>query len=430
MKEISCTVKANFPIYGGYAIGRADGKVIHIKGAIPGETVEVRILEEKKDYSIASVVNVLEPSADRIQPDCRYFGYCGGCHLQYIASERQIVLKEQVLSDCLKRIAKINIALSKPITGDMWNYRYRGQFKVSFAEDGIRTGFYKEKTRDVVDVEYCPLMSEGINKLIFSVRDLMKKSEKDFAGAGITEIHISLGDCAAALIKTSADKAFADMDKITSLFMDAGFSGVIINSGKRVIKYGRPYITLDLENIKYTVSPLSFFQGNWELNLSVVKLIRDYLQPLKGKQVLDLYAGAGNFSLPFALEGAHVIAVEKNPYAIEDGKRNLKINRIKNCRFIRSGAESINRSINKLSDFGEHVDVLIIDPPRHGIENKVFDITLNMLPENIVYISCDPATLSRDLKKLSVKYRIDSARMIDFFPQTYHIESIAFLKLR
>lgn len=426
MKEISCTVKANFPIYGGYAIGRANGKVIHIKGAIPGETVEVRILEEKGDYSVASVVSVLEPSADRIRPDCRYFGYCGGCHLQYIASERQIVLKEQVLSDCLKRIAKIDIALSKSITGDMWNYRYRGQFKVSCAEGGIRTGFYREKTRDVVDVECCPLMAVGINKLLSSARELMKKSEKDFAGTGITEIHISLGDCAAALIKTSADKAFADMDKIASMFIDAGFSGVIINSAKRLIKYGRPYVTLDLENIKYTVSSLSFFQSNWKLNLSVVKLIRDYLQPLKGRQVIDLYAGAGNFSLPFASEGAEVIAVEENPYAIEDGKRNLKTNRIKNCRFICSGAGSVNR----LSDFGEHVDVLIIDPPRQGIDNKVFAMIVKKLPENIVYISCNPATLSRDLKKLSVNYRIDSIRMIDFFPQTYHIESVAFLKLR
>jgi 23S rRNA (uracil1939-C5)-methyltransferase len=426
MKEISCVIKADFPIYGSYAIGRANGKVIHIKGAIPGETVEVRILEEKRDYSIASTVRVLEPSADRIQPECRYFGFCGGCHLQYIAYERQIALKEQVLSDCLKRIAKIDIALSKSITGDIWNYRHRGQFKVSCAEGGIITGFYREKTRDIVDVEYCPLMAEGINKFLSSVRELMKKSERDFTCAGITEIHISLGDCAAALIKTSADKAFADTDKIASMFIDAGFSGVIINSAKRLIKYGRPYVTLDLENIKYTVSSLSFFQSNWKLNLSVIKLIRDYLQPLKGRQVIDLYAGAGNFSLPFASEGAEVIAVEENTYAIEDGKRNLKTNRIKNCRFIRSGAGSVNR----VSDFGEHVDVLIMDPPRQGIDNKVFAMIVKVLPENIVYISCNPATLSRDLKKLSVKYRIDSIRMIDFFPQTYHIESVAFLKLR
>ncbi len=426
MKEISYVVKADFPIYGGYAIGRADGKVIHIKGAIPGETVEVRILKEKRDYSIASVVRALEISADRMQPECRYFGYCGGCHLQYIASERQIALKEQVLSDCLKRIAKIDIALSKPITGDMWNYRHRGQFKVSCAEDGIRIGFYREKTRDVVNVEYCPLMAEGINKLLFSIRELLKKSERDFACAGITEIHISLGDCAASLIKASADRAFANMDKIASMFMDAGFSGVIINSSKRLIKYGRPYITLDLENIKYTVSPLSFFQSNWTLNLSVVKLIRDNLQPLKGKRMLDLYAGAGNFSLPFASEDAEVIAVEENPYAIEDGKRNLKINRIKNCRFIRSSAGALNASFNISKPF----DILILDPPRPGLDNNVFAKIFKMLPENIVYISCNPATLSRDLKKLSVKYRIDSVRMIDFFPQTYHIESIAFLKLR
>jgi 23S rRNA (uracil1939-C5)-methyltransferase len=167
------------------------------------------------------------------------------------------------------------------------------------------------------------------------------------------------------------------------------------------------------------VSPEGFFQSNWKLNLSLVDIIKSSLQPLKDKKILDLYAGAGNFSLPLAKD-ARVIAVEENRAAIKDGTRNLKINKIRNCKFIRSSSENFQVK--------DHIDIVIIDPPRMGLTKKAMGNVLSVLPESIVYISCNPATFARDLKILLSKYEVESLRMIDFFPQTYHIETLAFLK--
>ncbi|MBI3592517.1 MAG: class I SAM-dependent RNA methyltransferase, partial [Nitrospirae bacterium] len=178
----------------------------------------------------------------------------------------------------------------------------------------------------------------------------------------------------------------------------------------------------NLENLKYTISPMSFFQSHWKLNQAVVKFVKDNLQPLRGCRVLDLYSGAGNFSLPVAIDADEVIAVEENPHAIKDGKRNLEINNIRNCRFIRSSAENIN--------IRGDIDILIVDPPRLGLTNRAIDKILAKTPERIAYISCNPATLGRDLKKFLTKYELESVRMIDFFPQTYHTESLTFLRLR
>lgn len=408
------TLKAELPAYGGFSIGRWKGKVVFIKNTIPGETIEAKLEEEKRDYYIASTTKILESSPDRIEPNCKFFGPCGGCQSQHISYQRQIRLKEEILKDSLKRIGKINIELSKSLIYDNpWHYRYRGQFKVLQG----KIGFYREKTREVIDIDDCPLMTKEINEYLLKVRGILKNSEHLHE---VSEVHISYGDEAVALIKTRGKQPLK-LDEIAPAFLHSGFSGVFIDSGeKRLLKYGNHYITLNLEGLKYTISPMSFFQSHWKLNLAVVRFVKDSLQPLRGKRVLDLYSGAGNFSIPIALDASEVNAVEENPFAIEDGKRNLAINNIKNCRFIRSSIEALQ--------IKDSIDILIADPPRLGLTNKAIDKILNVIPERIAYVSCNPTTFARDLKKLLSKYEIESVRVIDFFPQTYHIESLAFLR--
>ncbi|MEW6714731.1 MAG: class I SAM-dependent RNA methyltransferase [Nitrospirota bacterium] len=404
------------PAYGGLSIGRYEGKVVMIKGAaLPGETVEVVIEQEKKDFSIASVARIIKPSPHRIEPGCKLFGICGGCHLQHASYEEQVALKADILKDSLKRTAKIDIKLSAALAADSpWNYRYRGQFKI---ENG-KIGFYREKSTDLIEIDNCPLMRDEINRSLKEVKNII-------GGINAKEIHISCGDNLIALLKIPEQrKAGTGFDRIASTFLDSGFSGLIIETGdKKIFRYGKPYLMLNLvgNDLQYTVSAMSFFQSNWELNQRVARLIKDTLQPYKGKKVLDLYAGAGNFSLPLAGD-AEVIAVEENPYAVEDGLRNLEINRINNCEFIRSSAEDFQTS--------DKIDILILDPPRPGLTQKAIKNVLTMMPEQIVYISCDPSTFSRDIRKLSEKYYVESVRMVDLFPQTFHIESLAFLKLR
>lgn len=407
-------VKVDRPAYGGVSIGRYGGKIVMIKGAVlPGETVEICIDSEKRDYLAASVRKIMKPSPVRVEPACRYFGSCGGCHYQHIPHDQQIRLKEEVLRDCLRRTAKVETVISEPvIAGKPWNYRLRGQFKIS----GKNIGFYREHTGDVVDIESCDLMTEGINEYFRKIKDRLK-------GFAVKEVHISEGDRLAVLIKTAARAGSReDLDKVVSMFPDSGLAGLLIETGdKRVFSYGEPFITLNLDNLKYTVSPMSFFQSHWAMNRLLAGLIKEQIQPLKNRRILDLYAGAGNFSLPLAVD-ADVTAVEENPYAIEDGMRNLEINKIGNYRFVRASAENFHTK----DDF----DVILLDPPRPGLTNRTMSNVLAMNPGRIVYISCNPATLSRDLRKLTGKYDIESIRIIDFFPQTFHIESLAFLRLR
>ncbi len=385
-----------------------------IRGAVlPGETVEAAVEDERKDYLSASVERILRPSAERISPACEFFGKCGGCHFQHIPYDRQIEIKERILLDCLKRLAGTETELSAPVVSDKrWNYRLRGQFKVS----GEGTGFYREGTRETVDIDGCRLMTPEINTFFRKAKTLVK-------GPGVKEIHITCGDCVIALIRTRARSVSpADRDMLASRFLDSGFSGLLIGTaGGEVFRYGRGFVALNLGTLRYTVSPMSFFQSNWSLNQAVVRIIRETLQPLGGGRILDLYAGAGNFSLPLAMD-AEVTAVEENPYAVQDGVRNLEINNIKDCRFVRSSAEDFQPE--------GRFDIAILDPPRPGLTNRAMSKVLAAMPERIVYISCNPATLARDVKKLSVRYVIESVRIADLFPQTFHIEAVVFLRLK
>lgn len=406
-------LEASSSAYGAFSLGRYDGKIVLIKGMIPGERAEIIIKEERKDYLIAQASEIINPSSDRVKPPCEYFNDCGGCQLQYITYKRQIKIKEEILIDCLKRIGHVEINLSEPLFEDPWNYRHRGQFKISH---GL-IGFYKERSIDVVDIKGCLIMKEEINEYLKRIRDTLL--EDDYLT--IREIAITYGNSAIAFVKYKGNYP----ENIANRLLDKGFSGVSLVSGnKSYFTFGKGYTFFELDSLMYTISPMSFLQSHWRLNQKVVTFIKNELRPLKGLRVLDLYAGAGNFSLPLFREADEIIGIEENPFAVRDGKRNLELNEIKNYRFIRSSVE--------IYDFVEPFDIIIIDPPRAGLSNKVLNkiLSLSKLPERIVYISCNPTTLSRDLRKLYQKYVIESVRLIDFFPQTYHVEAIVFLRPR
>lgn len=394
-------VKPSLPAYGAYSIAR-DEKIILIKGAIPGELVDVNIDEKKRDYMLATVAQVLEPSEFRVEPKCPVFGICGGCHLQFIAYEKQVSMKEEVLVDSLARLGGIELQLSPSLTDAQWHYRCRAQFKVS-REGGI--GFFRESSRDVVLFESCPLMIDRIN-------ELLQRMKGKYLVSGLKEIHLSVADSAAALLKG------AGLDpELSEAFRDIGIASIACND---TLIEGSGTLMFDLNGLKYTVSPWTFFQAHWSLNLKAVEFIATMAVPLEGKKVLDLYAGAGNFSLPMAQSAEEVILVEENPFAVEDGSRNLKLNSLKNCKFVKSTAEKYR--------IQKKFDMIILDPPRPGLTSEVVKKVLEMPSDTIIYISCNPSTLARDLKKLKNVYEIASVQMIDFFPNTFHIEAAALLR--
>jgi len=396
-------LKSLLPAYGGYTIAR-DEKVILIKGAIPGEVVEVTIEEKKKDYAVAKVLNIIEASEYRIEPKCPVFGFCGGCQLQFVSHEKQRMMKDEIILDSLKRIGGIEISLEAALSGLTWNYRHRAQFKVS--RDG-EIGLFRESSREIVTFQSCPLMDQKINALLQKI--------KETAGArNLSEIHIAVGDSAVVFLKGRGyDRALADA------YREIGFAGVMLDDETYT---GAVYTVFDLNGLQYTVAPRTFFQAHWNLNKVIVDFVIQQLSPLGGKRVLDLYAGAGNFSLPLAVHDADVVAVEGNPFAVDDGIRNAELNSLKNCSFVRMATEKYN--------IKKKFDILILDPPRPGLTSDMANKILKNPADTIVYISCNPSTLARDLKKLRDKYEIRTVRQIDFFPNTFHIETIAFLQVR
>jgi 23S rRNA (uracil1939-C5)-methyltransferase len=407
-------IKIERPAFGGVFIGRHERKVVMVRGAVlPGEMVEVSVDEDKKDYFSASVVKILEPSPERIEPPCEYYGICGGCSLQHVPYHLQVRIKEEILKDSLRRVAKIEMEHAASIVNeDPWNYRLRAQYKVS--EEGL--GLHKKGTREVVKIDRCMLMSDKINEYARGAHSILK-------GVKAKEFHITGSDSLIAqLITKRSSFSIEDAERLGPELMDAGLSGLVISRGREEPDcFGDRFISLDLAGYKYTLSPMSFVQSNWKLNQEVVNIIREMLGPLKDRRILDLYSGAGNFSLTLAPE-AKVVAVEGNRHAINDGERNLEINGIDNYRFECSSSEKV-----KLK---EEYDVIILDPPRPGVRYRLIKKILAHGPETILYISCNPSTFARDLKRLSEKYDIELIRMIDFFPQTYHIEAMALLRLR
>lgn len=418
------TVRAESPVYGGFVLGR-NGKVIFIKGAIPGELVEINITESRKDYTIGEVTRVIEASEFRRRPPCPYFGDCGGCQLQYVQYERQVTLKEEILRESLHRIGGIQIDEISSLTDNEFFYRHRVQFKVS--QDG-KIGFFKEGTREVVAIDRCLVCMEPINDLIARLKGIDLR--------GVKEIHVISGDSLSILIKgdRAPHKVFDLLgtpvikEDTVQAIIDSGVSGIAFENGDSI---GKDYITLEYEGLRYTVTPWGFFQGHWALNKRVVNLIIEKLSPLEDKKVIDLYSGAGNFSLPIAKWASEVISIEENHYAIEDGKRNAMINGVKNCLFIKAPVEYVfkNRKKWKVIE-GRRYDIVILDPPRPGLSSELCKGLLDLNSERIVYVSCNPSTLARDIKRLKEKYEIESVIMVDFFPNTYHIEAIAFLRIR
>jgi 23S rRNA (uracil1939-C5)-methyltransferase len=394
-------LKAEEAVYGGYVIAKAEG-VVFIRGAIPGELVSVSVDEKKKDYSVASVTGIIEPSEARIEPHCRYFGDCGGCQLQFVSYEKQIEMKNHVLLDCLRRIGGVEIELAPSLSGRQLNYRSRAQMKVSKA--GV-VGFFREGTIEVVEVGECPLLVDELNEALIKLRDIDLQ--------GIRELHLTAGDGVIALARGTGFNA-----PLADKFIEMGFSGVAFDDGS-FRGSGPGYVNLDLNGLKYTVSPWSFFQSNWDLNCEAVKLLTEGIGPMQDKRLLDLYAGGGNFSMQMALDASETVAVEENPSSIADGKRNRSANRIPNYKFVKGTAEGA-----KLEGA---FDVVILDPPRPGLTKEAMGRVLEMAPERIAYVSCNPSTFARDLKRMADAYEISSVCMIDLFPNTYHLEALAFL---
>ncbi len=442
----------------GEGIGHVDGYTLFIKDAVIGDVVEAKVMKAKKNYGYARLMKVITPSEYRVEPKCAFARRCGGCQIQEMSYDRQLVFKDQKIRGNLERIGgftKEQIeAVMQPVVGmeHPFSYRNKAQFPFGTDKEGNPiTGFYAGRTHDIIANTDCALGVEQNKEILEIILQYMHgnkiKSYDEKTGKGlIRHALIRYGfktkEIMVCLVINGKKLPKAE-HLIEKLIQIEGMTSITISPNTRrdnvimgdsyEILWGQGYITDYIGNVKYQISPLSFYQVNPVQTEKLYGLALEYAD-LKGDEtVWDLYCGIGTISLFLAQKAKQVYGVEIVPQAIDDAKENAKINAIDNAEFFVGKAEEVlpeyyaeyEREHN-----GEtaHADVIVVDPPRKGCEETLLETIVKMQPEKVVYVSCDSATLARDLKYLCANgYEIKMCRGVDQFPQSVHVETVVLL---
>lgn len=442
----------------GEGIGHVDGYTLFIKDAVIGDVVEAKVMKAKKNYGYARLMKVITPSEYRVEPKCAFARRCGGCQIQEMSYDRQLVFKDQKIRGNLERIGgftKEQIeAVMQPVVGmeHPFSYRNKAQFPFGTDKEGNPiTGFYAGRTHDIIANTDCALGVDQNREILEIILQYMRenkiKSYDEKTGKGlIRHALIRYGfktkEIMVCLVVNGKKLPKAER-LIEKLIQIEGMTSITISPNTRrdnvimgdsyEILWGQGYITDYIGNVKYQISPLSFYQVNPVQTEKLYGLALEYAD-LKGDEtVWDLYCGIGTISLFLAQKAKQVYGVEIVPQAIDDAKENAKINAIDNAEFFVGKAEEVlpeyyaeyEREHN-----GEtaHADVIVVDPPRKGCDETLLETIVKMQPEKVVYVSCDSATLARDLKYLCANgYEVMVCRGVDQFPQTVHVETVCLL---
>ena len=442
----------------GEGIGHVDGYTLFIKDAVIGDVVEAKVMKAKKNYGYARLMKVITPSEYRVEPKCAFARRCGGCQIQEMSYNRQLVFKDQKIRGNLERIGgftKDQIdTVMQPVVGmeHPFGYRNKAQFPFGTDKEGNPiTGFYAGRTHDIIANTDCALGVEQNKEILEIILQYMRenkiKSYDEKTGKGlIRHALIRYGfktkEIMVCLVVNGKKLPKAER-LIEKLIQIEGMTSITISPNTRrdnvimgdsyEILWGQGYITDYIGNVKYQISPLSFYQVNPVQTEKLYGLALEYAD-LKGDEtVWDLYCGIGTISLFLAQKAKQVYGVEIVPQAIDDAKENAKINAIDNAEFFVGKAEEVlpeyyaeyEREHN-----GEtaHADVIVVDPPRKGCDETLLETIVKMQPEKVVYVSCDSATLARDLKYLCANgYEIKMCRGVDQFPQSVHVETVVLL---
>jgi 23S rRNA (uracil1939-C5)-methyltransferase len=405
------TVKLEKLTYGGDALGRlpdpvtgVEGRAVFVRFALPGETVQVRVIEEKSSHVRAELVEVLEPSPERITPMCLHYGICGGCHYQHLSYQAQLKVKTEILRDQLRRIGKIENPPLQPIIPAQceWNYRNHIQFHLTRAG---KLGYIDVKSRNIVPISECHLPEKPLN-------DIWPRLEFD-PGLGLKRVSLRLGAGEESLLVLESDSP-----ETPELELEADLSVVHLTEDDMVVMAGDKYMHISVNDRPFRVSAASFFQVNTEMAGKMVEHLLANLPVSPETTLLDIYCGVGLFSAFFASHVGRLIGIEASLSACEDFTANL--DEFENVELYEAPAEDVLPALDVTPD------AVIVDPPRIGLDKRVLDALLDRGPKRIAYISCDPSTLGRDAARLIVGgYRLVQVTPFDLFPQTYSIESIS-----
>ena len=438
---------------GGEGIGKVDGYTLFIKDAIVGDVVEAKIMKAKKNYGYAKLMNIIQSSDERISARCPVARQCGGCQIQEMSYDSQLAFKHEKVRNNLIRLGDISPEMldkvMEPICGMEQPFRYRNkaQFPIGRTRDGkLTAGFYAGRTHSIIPVPDgdCALGAEENREVLQIILTFMEKykveayNEETHTGLvrhvlirkGFTTKEMMV--CLVINEKTlpHSDELVRQLNQIEgmtsiSYSVNEEKTNVIMGSGIKTI-WGKDYITDYIGNVKYQISPLSFYQVNPIQTEKLYGTALEYAGLTGRETVWDLYCGIGTISLFLAQKAKQVYGVEIVPQAIDDAKNNARINSIDNAEFYVGKAEDVLPE--KYEKEGIYADVIVVDPPRKGCEEAVLNTMVKMQPDRIVYVSCDSATLARDVKYLRERgYELERVRAVDMFPQTVHVETVVLL---
>ena len=387
----------------GRGITYIDNKICFVKNALPGEKVEIEIVTEKSKYLEAIVNKYISKSLLRIVPKCPYYDECGGCNLDHISLEEEDKFKVRKVNDLLKKYA--NSSIKAESIKSNGTYKYRN--KIVLHSDGRVIGLYKGNSNDIIPIDRCLLVNDRINDIITLIRNINNIKS--------IEIRTS-NDEKEALLNI---KGNIDDDSIKSLLNEVD---VLVVNDKVLSK--KSSIITSIGNKKYYLSNKSFFQINKETTKDLYDEVLNIIKDIKPNKVLDLYCGTGSIGIYIADHVKEIIGVEYCKEAFEDACKNKELNNLKNISFINSKVE------NEISKFKDNFDLIIVDPPRSGLDKKTKNYLKLLDSKIIIYVSCDPVTLMRDIKDLYNSYELKSIELFNMFPRTYHVECVCLLYKR
>ena len=430
----------------GEGVGKTDGFTVFAHGALADETVEVELEQVKKNYASGKVTAILEASPERVEPLCPVYEACGGCQLQHLNYTGQLKAKEQQVRDALFRIGHLQEVKVLPIIGeeDPWHYRNKMQFPVAFENGILEIGCYAAATHKVVGVENCLIQKQRNNDIIAVVRQWMRQYEisayDEKTGKGVVRhvmgrVGVNTGEVMAVIITAGYDIPHGK--ELVKMLRDAvpGLKSVVQNINKKQtnivmgnktrLLYGKTTIKDRLGTLKFNISAQSFFQVNSAQAEKLYNKAIEFAALSGGETVVDCYCGTGTISLYLAKHAQKVYGIEIIASAIEDAKRNAEDNRCDNAEFILGDAAV---KMQELVEQGVRPEVVLLDPPRAGCEEKVLAAIAQVMPQRIVYVSCNPASLARDLAYLEQNgYQAEVAQPVDMFPMTHHVETVVLM---
>ncbi|MDR5660030.1 23S rRNA (uracil(1939)-C(5))-methyltransferase RlmD [Serpentinicella sp. ANB-PHB4] len=431
--------------HSGEGVGKIDGFTVFVEGGLPGDQLLVKIATLKKKYAIGQIVKIINPSTTRIEPACPKASICGGCQIMHMNYQGQLDIKTKRVEQTLSRIGKIETKVH-PTLGmeNPYEYRNKAQFPIGIQAGKAILGFYKKGSHDIVDTDYCHIQSPINTTVTEVIKDYIEKNnvtvynektKKGLLRHVVTKVGFTTGEVMVVLITN--EKSLPNKEALVEALVKKveGLKSIVHNINDKNTNvifgkesntiYGEDKIVDYIGDLKFNISAHSFYQVNPVQTKVLYEKALEYADLNGEENVFDIYCGIGTISLFLAKKAKKVYGVEVVNAAIEDAKENARINNIDNAEFFVGKAEEV---VPKLYKQNKTADVVVVDPPRKGCEETVLETIVNMAPNKIVYVSCNPSTLARDLAYLEEKgYKTVEVQPVDMFPHTAHVEAVTLL---